>query len=141
MPSLLMSGNTIRKAAVRGLGVAGAVGLLMFAMACGSGGNTPLPPPVGNFSNASLSGQYAYSVAGNQLLPDLSGNSNYYVSSGVFTADGAGNITDGIEDFAQSSTFGSNDSTGVSRNSVNGARLKCTAISVTRRVSRLPVRK
>jgi hypothetical protein len=113
VPSLVMSGNAIREAAVRWLGVAGAVSLLMFAMACGSGGNNPLPPPVGNFSNASLSGQYAYSVAGNQLLSDGSGNSNYYVSSGVLTADGAGNITDGIEDFAQSSTFASNGFTGV----------------------------
>ena len=111
MPSLLISSNAIRRAAVRWLGVAGVVGLLMFAMACG-GGNNPLPPPVGNFNNASLSGQYAYSVAGNQLLSDGSGNSNFYVSSGVFTADGAGNITDGVEDFAQSSTFASNGFTG-----------------------------
>ena len=101
MRSLVMSGNAYRRAAVRWLGVAGVVGLLVFAAACGSDNNSG-PPITGNFNNSSLNGQYAYSLSGNMLLSDGTGNSDYYVLSGVFTADGNGNITNGTEDFAQS---------------------------------------
>lgn len=111
--NLVVSGFTNRRAAVRWLAVAGVVSLLMFALACGSNNGNPLPPVTGNFSNASLSGQYAYTVSGNMLLSDGSGNSNYYISSGIFTADGNGNITNGTEDFAQSGSFASNGFTGV----------------------------
>jgi len=114
VPSLLISGNAIRKAAVRWLGVAGVVGLLMFAMACGSGDNNPFPPPVGNFSNASLNGQYAYSISG----IDLNG---FFAESGVFTADGAGNITTAIDDFTQGGTFASNTTTGIYNINADGS--------------------
>jgi hypothetical protein len=106
-----MSGKIDRKATVQWLGVAGVVGLLVLAVACGSD-NNPGPPIKGNFSNASLSGQYAYTVTGNALLPGGSVNSAYYVESGVFTADGNGNITNGTDDFSQNGSFGSNGFTG-----------------------------
>ena len=61
--------------------------------ACGGGGSTPPPPPpVGNFSNASLKGQYAFSMSGEDL------NQAFIARVGSFFADGAGNITQGLED-------------------------------------------
>lgn len=71
-----------------------AVALLpMTLVACGGGGSGPAPPPpAGNFSNASLKGQYAFSMSG----VDLSGA--YIARVGSFTADGNGNITAGLED-------------------------------------------
>jgi len=55
---------------------------------------SPPPPPTGPYSNASLSGQYAFSMGGE----DVNGNS--FVRIGSFKADGQGNITAGIEDIA-----------------------------------------
>jgi hypothetical protein len=106
------SHQNIMRIAERWIAVTCVVGLLLFAVACGGSGSNPLPPINGNFSNASLSGQYAFSISGNQLLPDGSGNSAYYVESGVFTADGNGNITAGTDDFSQSGSIGSNNITG-----------------------------
>jgi hypothetical protein len=65
--------------------------------ACGGGGSTipPPPPPVGKFSNASLKGQYAYSMSGEDL------NGNFISRVGSFSADGNGNITQGLEDVNQ----------------------------------------
>jgi hypothetical protein len=64
------------------------------AAACGGGNSTtpPPPPPVGNFSNASLKGQYAYSMSGEDL------NGAFIARVGSFSADGNGNITQGLED-------------------------------------------
>jgi hypothetical protein len=63
-----------------------------FAAACGNSGSAPPPPPPsGNYSNASLKGQYAFSMSGQ--------NSNgFFGRVGTFTADGSGNITGGMED-------------------------------------------
>jgi hypothetical protein len=47
---------------------------------------------VGKFSNASLKGQYAYSMSGEDL------NGAFIARVGSFFADGAGNITQGLED-------------------------------------------
>lgn len=67
--------------------------LAMTLAACGGGGSSVAPPPPsGSFSNASLKGQYAFSMSG----LDLSGA--YIARVGSFTADGAGNITAGLED-------------------------------------------
>ena len=54
------------------------------AAACGGGGSTtpPPPPPVGKFSNASLKGQYAYSMSGEDL------NGAFIARVGSFSADG-----------------------------------------------------
>jgi hypothetical protein len=69
------------------------VAFASIAVACGGGGSTPPPPPpVGNFSNASLKGQYAFSMSGEDL------NQAFLARVGSFFADGAGNITMGLED-------------------------------------------
>ncbi len=88
---------------------------LMFTMGCGSSSNSG-PTPMGNFSNASLSGQYTYQLTGFDL-----NTGNPYTRSGTFSANGAGVITSGTDDFtegalATSTTSGSysisNDGTG-----------------------------
>src|SRR5260370_33466213 len=59
----------------------------------GSGTNITAPPPTGNFSNASLNGQYAFSMSGVDL------NTGAFVARvGSFAADGQGHITTGLED-------------------------------------------
>lgn len=60
---------------------------------CGGGSSGPTPPPpTGGFTNASLKGQYAFSMSGT----DASGA--YIARTGSFIADGSGNITGGLED-------------------------------------------
>jgi hypothetical protein len=73
-----------------------AVGLMAAAVtvACGTGpGGITLPNPQGNFSKASLNGSYAYEIHGVDTA-----TFNPYRQVGVFTADGNGNITGGIDD-------------------------------------------
>lgn len=66
----------------------------VFAAACSGGGSTPAPPPAtGNFSNASLKGQYAFSMNGSDAI-----TGSFFARVGSFTADGSGNIITGIED-------------------------------------------
>ncbi len=70
---------------------------------CGGGsggGPTPPPPPVNKFSNASLAGQYAFSMTGRELCPSSNNNlvSSIFMRAGSFTADGNGHITTGLED-------------------------------------------
>ena len=61
--------------------------------ACGGSGTAPVPPPpTGNFSNANLKGQYAFSMSGSDV------NGEFLARVGSFTADGSGAITTGIED-------------------------------------------
>jgi len=70
----------------------GAIAILaMTQAACGGSSITP-PPPTGPFSDASLKGQYAFSMSGVDL------NGAYIARIGSFTADGSGNITGGLED-------------------------------------------
>jgi len=72
----------------------GAIALAGYLAACGGSGTTIAPPPpTGNFSNASLNGQYAFSMSGVDL------NSGAFVARvGSFAADGQGHITTGLED-------------------------------------------
>jgi hypothetical protein len=66
----------------------------MLAAACGGGGSSPTPPPpTGNFSNASLKGQYAFFMSGTDAS-----SGDFFGRIGSFTADGNGNITAGLED-------------------------------------------
>lgn len=62
--------------------------------ACGGGGGStiPPPPPAGGFSLSSLKGQYAFSMSG------LDTYGAYFARTGSFIADGAGNISSGMED-------------------------------------------
>src|SRR6266568_7385456 len=66
--------------------------------ACSSGGSsvTP-PPPTGNFSAASLNGQYAFVTSGEVFTPG-SISATPLSRVGSFTADGQGHITGGVED-------------------------------------------
>src|SRR5947209_18864717 len=73
--------------------------ILTFCVACGSGSKSPIFVPKGNFSNASLSGQYVYQISG--LDSRNNGNGLPYREAGVFVADGNGNITRGGDDFSQ----------------------------------------
>jgi hypothetical protein len=71
-----------------------AISIAGFTTACGGSGSTPTPPPAtGNFSNASLKGQYAFSMSGADAV-----FSSFLARVGSFTADGNGNITAGLED-------------------------------------------
>src|SRR5260370_30685226 len=66
--------------------------LLCLAMAaCGGTGSFSPPPPPGNgpFSNASLSGNYAFTMTGN--------DPGFFMRAGSLVADGKGSFT-GIED-------------------------------------------
>ena len=73
--------------------VLGSLLLAVFAVACGSGGSDSTPGA--KFSNASLSGQYAFSMSGSELC---SGQGSFFTRAGTFAADGHGNITGGLED-------------------------------------------
>ncbi len=67
---------------------------LASTLGCGSGpGINGIPPGSGSYSNASLSGSYVYHLSG---VDDST--SAPYEEAGVFTADGKGNITGGIDD-------------------------------------------
>jgi hypothetical protein len=82
--------------------------LLGLLAACGSNGSTPSGTGTGSFSNASLTGSYAYQISGTDLTTGAA-----YRESGVFTAGGNGNITSGTDDFEESAT-------GLSTNSTTG---------------------
>lgn len=57
----------------------------------------------GPFTNASVAGPYAFTLAGADIV--LAGP---FAAGGVLTADGAGNVTGGVEDFNDSGTFSAN---------------------------------
>jgi len=69
----------------------------LLAAACSGGGGQPVPPPppAGNYSNASLNGQYAFTTSG-EVLTGTTVSS--LVRVGSFSADGQGHITGGVED-------------------------------------------
>lgn len=73
----------------------------LFSAACGggSGSNGTPPPPVGNFTLASLSGNFAFSMTGEDL------NGGFITRVGSFVADGKGNITSAIEDLDDNGTI------------------------------------
>jgi hypothetical protein len=71
--------------------------LVVLTLAACSSSHAP-PPPVGNFSNASLTGQYAFSLTG------IDPKGAYTASIGTFTADGDGQITGGLVDVLDLST-------------------------------------
>ena len=64
---------------------------LVVIAGCGGGGSLSFPPPQGGFTNASLSGPYAFSYTG-------SDGSGFLAVAGSFQADGNGHITSGTED-------------------------------------------
>jgi hypothetical protein len=64
---------------------------LVIITGCGGGASLSFPPPVGSFTNANLSGSFAFSYTGS----DASG---FLAVAGSFVADGAGNLTSGTQD-------------------------------------------
>jgi hypothetical protein len=77
------------------MGLVSAAALWTAACSSGGGQNIPPPPPAGQYSNASLSGQYAFVTSG-EILTGTTFASIARVGS--FTADGQGHITGGVED-------------------------------------------
>jgi hypothetical protein len=71
------------------------VASLLSAAGCG-GGAVIIPHQTGTYSNASFKGSYVYQLHG--FLADA--NNSPYREAGVITADGAGNITGGIDAFS-----------------------------------------
>jgi hypothetical protein len=82
---------------------------LSLLTACGSS-SPAVSTGTGTYSNASLTGQYVYQLSGQ----DLSNGSAQYRESGVFTADGKGDITGGSDDFSEGSS-------GIQNSSVTGS--------------------
>jgi hypothetical protein len=68
---------------------------LMFSLGCGSS-NSTTPTPTGNYSVASLNGQYVYQMSGFDL-----NSGNPYTRMGVFSANGGGTITTGADSFTE----------------------------------------
>jgi hypothetical protein len=97
----------------------GFISLLMCA-GCGSSSSGGVPGfiPKGNFSNASLSGQYVYQIQGFDFSTNTNGVA--YREAGVFTANGAGVITAATDDFSEGNTFLTTNSTGVYAINVDG---------------------
>jgi hypothetical protein len=58
---------------------------------CGGGSNQIAPPAKGNFTNASLSGSYAFAVTGTN-------SGGFFALAGSLQANGNGTITGGVED-------------------------------------------
>ena len=58
---------------------------------CGGGNNQIAPPAQGNFTNASLSGSYAFAVTGTN-------SGGFFALAGSLQANGSGTITGGAED-------------------------------------------
>lgn len=68
----------------------------LWSAACSGNGFVNPPPPVGNYSKASLNGQYAFVTNGESFTGGVSATP--LARTGSFTADGTGNITGGVED-------------------------------------------
>jgi hypothetical protein len=77
---------------------------LIAAAGCGSGGGVVITTNNGNYSAATLKGSYVYEVHGTEFVTL---NAQPYRQYGVFTADGAGNITAQSDDATLSSGGGS----------------------------------
>lgn len=64
-----------------------------WAAACGGGAQVVVTPPNNGFTNSNLQGQYAFSMAGTDVV-----SGTPFARVGSFIADGKGNITGGNED-------------------------------------------
>jgi hypothetical protein len=83
-----------------------AIALVAFTSGCSSGvGGPPAPPPMGNFSAASLKGSYVFQMSGTDI------NGSPIARVGSFSADGMGGITAGIEDVNDGGTVNLSGST------------------------------
>jgi len=102
---------------------------LCFAMSCSNTTVTiPSQPGVtGDFSNASLKGNYTYLLGGNSFnSSSVNGN---YERAGIFVADGNGKLTSGMDDFIQGGVLSSNNITGSYAIAADGTGLMTVNIS------------
>jgi hypothetical protein len=100
----------------------------LFLVGCGSNNSSGFTAS-GNFSTASISGQYAYQFSGFDLTTSAS-----YVRAGVFTADGTGRITSGTDDFSEGTTAVSNPISGtysVSNDGTGTATITVAGATIT----------
>lgn len=77
------------------------IAVLFLLAGCGGGGSVSFPPPQGGFTNASLSGPFAFSYTGTD-------SSGFISAAGSFQADGNGNITTGMEDLRNAAGVATN---------------------------------
>jgi hypothetical protein len=75
----------------------------LFAMGCSNSNSPVIPPLNGNYTNASLKGQYVVSQTGIGIT-QAGNTSDYFSETIVFNADGNGNLTINVDDFNQSGT-------------------------------------
>jgi len=85
---------------------------LLFCLGCGSSNRVNNFVPKGNFSTASLHGQYVYQITGIDF--SLNPLGQFYSEAGMFMADGKGSILSGTDDFSEGSG-------GVATNSISGS--------------------
>jgi hypothetical protein len=64
--------------------------VIFFLTGCGGSNSLSFPPPQGGFTNANLTGAFAFSYTGT--------DGGFLAVAGSFQADGNGNITSGMED-------------------------------------------
>ncbi len=76
-----------------------AITIILLTVGCGSSGNSVVVK--GGFNNASLTGSYAFTVKGYGFNANSNSAANFFVEGGVFTADGNGTITAGLNDFVE----------------------------------------
>lgn len=74
---------------------------LTIIVGCGGGSSVTFPPPQGGFTNANLSGPFAFSYTGT----DAGG---FLAVAGSFVADGSGHITSGTQDINSGSAVSTN---------------------------------
>ena len=79
--------------------------LLVILAGCGGGSSPLAKPPMGGFTNANLSGMYAFSVSGTNASA-----LGFFAIAGSFQADGSGHITSGVEDVNNSNGVFTNQS-------------------------------
>lgn len=89
----------------------GLASLLCLYTACGSSNGVVTGfIPKGNYSNATLNGQYVYQIEGFDFRNTTTGVP--YREAGVFVANGSGGITSVTDDFSEGSTVLTTNSTG-----------------------------
>jgi hypothetical protein len=97
----------------RAVGALLVAGTFLFAMGCSNSNSPVIPPLNGNYTNASLKGQYVMSQTGIGLTQ--SGGSDFFSETIVFTADGNGSLNVTVDDFNQSGQPFSNTGSGTYR--------------------------
>jgi hypothetical protein len=79
-----------------------AAAVALWSAACSSGSTIPPPPPVGGFTLADLNGQYVFTTNGEVTNGGPTVN---IARTGVFSANGQGGITGGVEDVNASGMY------------------------------------